>query len=132
MRWSVSLIMKNIISYIDEKYSSEVYTEIDKGIYKYGNNIVTSLCFEQEPELEEGKDSTDISQYPLEDILDKYNVYISDFYNENNAHATPKCCLEFCSSCEKNIRNLRSIIGKHVYCKTIIDDGTEYIELVIE
>lgn len=64
-------LMKNIVSYIDVKYSSEAYTEIEKGIYKCGDNTVTSLCFEQEPELDEGKDSTDISQYPLEDILDK-------------------------------------------------------------
>ena len=56
--------MKNIESYIDEKYSSEAYSEIEKGIYKCGDNTVTSLCFEQEPELDEGKDSTDISQYP--------------------------------------------------------------------
>lgn len=124
--------MKNIVSYIDVKYSSEAYSEIEKGIYKYGNNTVTSLCFEQEPELDEGKDSTDISQYPLEDILDKYNVFVSDFYKEKNAQATQKCYLEFCGKREESIRGLRSIIGKHVYCKTIKDDGSEYIELAIE
>lgn len=124
--------MKNIVSYIDEKYSSEAYSEIEKGIYKYGDNTVTSLCFEQEPELDEGKDSTDISQYPLEDILDKYNVFVSDFYKEKNAQATQKCYLEFCGKREESIRGLRSIIGKHVYCKTIKDDGSEYIELAIE
>jgi len=124
--------MKNIVSYIDEKYSSEAYSEIEKGIYKCGDNTVTSLCFEQEPELDEGKDSTDISQYPLEDILDKYNVFVSDFYKGKNAQATQKCYLEFCSKREASIRGLRSIIGKHVYCKTIIDDGSEYIELAIE
>ena len=80
--------MKNIESYIDEKYSSEAYSEIEKGIYKCGDNTVTSLCFEQEPELDEGKDSTDISQYPLEDILDKYNVFVSDFYKGKNAQAS--------------------------------------------
>lgn len=124
--------MKNIVSYIDVKYSSETYSEIEKGIYKYGDNTVTSLCFEQEPELDEGKDSTDISQYPLEDILDKYNVFVSDFYKEKNAQATQKCYLEFCGKREESIRGLRSIIGKHVYCKTIKDDGSEYIELAIE
>lgn len=124
--------MKNIVSYIDVKYSSEAYSEIEKGIYKYGDNTVTSLCFEQEPELDEGKDSTDISQYPLEDILDKYNVFVSDFYKEKNAQATQKCYLEFCGKREESIRGLRSIIGNHVYCKTIKDDGSEYIELAIE
>ena len=124
--------MKNIVSYIDVKYSSEAYSEIEKGIYKCGDNTVTSLCFEQEPELDEGKDSTDISQYPLEDILDKYNVFVSDFYKEKNAQATQKCYLEFCGKREESIRGLRSIIGKHVYCKTIKDDGSEYIELAIE
>lgn len=124
--------MKNIKDYKDVKYETEVYSEIEKGIYKSGINIVTSLCFEQEPELDEGKDSTDISQYPLEDILDEYSVYISDFYKEKNAKATKECYLEFCSQREDNIRSLRNIIGKHVYCKSKMDGGIEYIELVIE
>ena len=33
-------------------------------------------------QFQEGVDSSDISQYPLEDILDKYCCYISDFYEE--------------------------------------------------
>jgi len=124
--------MKNIISYIDAKYSSKAFSEIEPGIYKSGGSIVTSLCFEQEPELGEGIDSTDISQYPLEDILDQFSVYISDFYKEKNAQVSKDCYLEFCSKREENIRSLRSIIGKHVYCKRIFEAGTEYVELVIE
>ncbi len=124
--------MKNIRDYIAEKYSSDIYSEIEKGIYKREDSFVTSLCFEQESELDEGKDSSDISQYPLEDILDEYNVYISDFYKEKNAQATKECYLEFCSGQEANIRNLRTIIGKHVYCKNKMDAGIEYVELVIE
>lgn len=124
--------MKNIKNYIDVKYFSNEYSEIEKGIYQSGEGIVTSLCFEQEPELNEGRDSTDISQYPLEDILDEFNVYISDFYKGKNNHATKECYLEFCSRREENIRNLRTIIGKHVYYINKIDAGTEYVDLVIE
>lgn len=124
--------MKNIIDYKDEKYCSGAYEEIERGIYKTGKNIVTSLCFQQEPELDEGMDSSDISQYPLEDILDRFNVYISDFYKEKNNRKSSECYLEFCGTKLEYIRGLRTIIGKHVYCKNKVTDGTEYVELVIE
>lgn len=45
---------------------------------------MTSLSFEQEPEYGEGESSADISQYPLEDILDRYYVAVEDFYGEIN------------------------------------------------
>ena len=40
--------------------------------------------FVQEPEYDEGANPSDISQYPLEDILDKFYVSVSDFYEREN------------------------------------------------
>ena len=126
--------MKNIKNYNAKKYEDEKYTKVEDGIYKiiddwnYKDLYVTSLSFEQEPEIEEGEDASDISQYPLEDILDKYLVYISDFYEDLNKENSKTCYQEFASSNLENIKNLREIINKHVYNKE--EEGK--IKLVIE
>lgn len=124
--------MKNICNYKASKYISPKFIEVEPNIYKYEGGIVTSLCFEQEPELKEGVWASSISQYPLENILDYFSVHISDFYSNLNAGKHKQCILEFCGENIELIKNLRTIIGKHVYCKTILDFGTEYIELAIE
>ena len=124
--------MKNICNYTPSKYLSPAFTEVEPDIYKCENGYVTSLCFEQEPELDEGSFADCISQYPLEDILDRFFVYVSDFYRDINTCESVQCYLEFCGKSVKSIRDLRTIIGKHVYNKTIVDSGTEYIDLVIE
>ncbi len=124
--------MKNIINFNAEKYKNKGYIEQEEGIYKVDDKFVTSLSFEQEPKLDEGDSSANISQYPLEDILDKFYVYISDFYNELNENSHIICYQEFASDDIEDIKNLRSIIGKHVYNKSKIVDGTAYVELIIE
>ncbi len=90
---------------------------------------VTSLMFEPEPEFNENKPSDKIiSQYPLEDILDKFSCWCKDFYEEENASDLNNSYQEFASDNIENIRNLRTIIGKHVYNKE--EDG--YVKLIIE
>ena len=70
--------MKDIKNYNAEKYDEKKsdYKEIEEGIFELierGKKIyVTSLSFIQEPEFGEGGSSSDISQYPVEDILDKF------------------------------------------------------------
>lgn len=126
--------MKNIKNYNAKKYEEEKYTKVEEGIYKilddwnHKDLYVTSLSFEQEPELEEGEDASYISQYPLEDILDKYLVYISDFYEDLNKEDSKTCYQEFASSNLDDIKGLREIINKHVYNKE--EDGK--IKLIIE
>ncbi len=78
---------------------------------------VTSFIFEQEPEFGEGKSPLDISQFPLEDILDHFGVYVSDFYYDLNGSSQKECYQEFGSSKIDNLKELRKIIGKHVYVK---------------
>lgn len=110
--------MKNIASYVAGKYKdNDGYKLAEEGIYFIHDGYVTSLVFEQEPELGEGDKPSNISQYPLEDILDKYLVYVSDFYEELNAKSEKLCYLEFTSDSESidDVKALREIIGKHVY-----------------
>ena len=124
--------MKNIKNFKASKYAAPLYAEMEPDIYKCESGYVTSLCFEQEPEYDEGSSADSISQYPLEDILDRFLVHVSDFYAELNVPESDLCYLEFCGKTITSIQQLRSIIGKHVYNKAIIDSGTEYIDLVIE
>ena len=136
--------MKNFKSYNAEKYSSPDYKEVEEGIYRTKNPYpigdkeiyVTSLTFEMEPDSygEEDGSPQNITQYPLEDILDEFSVYVTDFYDELNKKSESLCYQEFGSPHIEDIRNLRSIIGKRVYDVLYIDDddGEEYCSLKIE
>lgn len=72
---------------------------MEHGIYECKQEdkflYVTSLSFEQEPEYEEGESAEEISQYPLEDILDKFYCHITDFYEKLNVSGSRICYLEF-------------------------------------
>lgn len=137
--------MKNIQNYDAEKYTKtgllsvfkkSVYKKLETGIYEHKEDdeilYVTSLSFEQEPEYEEGEFADDISQYPLEDILDKFLCHISDFYEDLNVSGSKTCYLEFAAMDIEDIKELRTIIAKHVYNKDVEEDGEIYSELVIE
>ncbi len=126
--------MKNIKNYNAKKYEEPKYEKIEEGIYKIFDDwnhedlYITSLSFIQEPELKEGNSASNISQYPLEDILDKFLVHVSDSYDELNTADSEVCYQEFASPNLENIKKLRTIIDKHVYNKE--EDGK--IRLVIE
>lgn len=124
--------MKNISNCNAPKYSLVNYIDQGDNIYKINGEFVTSLRFQQEPDLGEGTSSLAISQYPLEDILDRFCVYVSDFYKMLNIKDAPLCHLEFSSTDIEDIRRLRGIIGKHVYNKTISEGGKSLMKLVVE
>ena len=91
--------------------------------------FVTSIVFEAEPEYDENEPSDPmISQYPLEDILDKYFLYVNDVYIEENAGDPVNSYVEFASEDIEDIRSALEILGKHVY--NFEEDG--YIKLKIE
>ena len=130
--------MKNITIYEAEKYQTDKYTMVKENIYKtydefmQQDSFVVSLSFEQEPEFGEGCSSSNISQYPLEDVLDKYFVAVEDFYEEINDGHSNVCVLEFSGAEIEDIENLLDIVGKHVYNKKVEKDGNTYIGLEIE
>ncbi len=130
--------MKNIRIFTTEKYATDEYTKVKANIYKTHDSLldqdayVTSISFEQEPEYGEGTDSSDISQYPLEDILDKYCVAVEDFYENLNDGSDNTCYLEFTGASMEDIENLLQIVGKHVYNRREEIDGQTYIDLIIE
>lgn len=124
--------MKEIKNFAAPKYGGTDYSLVEEGIYKTEDNgetvYVTSLSFVQEPEFGEGANAAEISQYPLEDLLDNFGCWVSDLYNDLNTENSAVCYQEFASGTAEEIRDLRSIIGKHVYMQK---DG-QYIKLCIE
>lgn len=125
--------MKDIKNYHADKYDTEDYKMLEDGIYETMDEddealYVTSLSFVQEPELSEGENAANISNYPLEDILDRFYCHISDFYEELNREDSPVCYQEFASPELVDVQNLRSIIGRHVYNK---EEG-DIVKLIIE
>ncbi|MDE7183882.1 MAG: hypothetical protein K2O40_05245, partial [Lachnospiraceae bacterium] len=125
--------MKNIQIYHPDKYLTPAYTKVGEHIYKgknpyRGNDedmYFTSLTFEQEPELGEGDSPADISQCPLEGILDMFHLCVSDFYDELNDKSECTCYQEFGGFDAESIRALLGIVGKHVYDKKFFADDLD-------
>ena len=118
--------MKNFQSYRASKYSdTQKFTEVEDGIYKTkdpygitgGDVYVTSLTFEHEPEcmFEDEASPQYIPQLPFECLLDEFGVYVTDFYDKENADSEVVCYQEFGSSKLEDIRKLRTMIGKRFY-----------------
>lgn len=124
--------MKNINSFNLNSLNNCNLKKVDESIYTNGEEYFLGLSFEQEPEFDEGSSSAEISQYPLEDILDKFGVSVYDFCEDENSNDIIQCKLVFSSKSVDRIKALKTIIGRHVYNFSIEDQGEEYIDLIIE
>lgn len=121
--------MKNFQNYKPEKYRKTDYQEIEDGIYKtkirsalgngYLDVYVTSLSFEMEPERsgEEAASPGNLTQVPMEGILDKFNLFVTDFYEQLNRTSETVCYQEFGSFNLEDIQKLRTLIGKSFYAE---------------
>lgn len=126
--------MKNFNNYKAEKYSGGGYIEVEEGIYKADDLYVTSLTFELEPNRygEDDGSPSYIPQVPIEGLLDEFNVFVTDFYEDLNNASETVCYQEFGSFDIEDIRKLRTLIGKKFYAESFEKDGEEYYKLVIE
>ena len=133
--------MKNFQNFTPEKYITSDFQKISDGIYKtkspYGSEdiFVTSLTFEMEPECygEEDASPRNITQVPIEGILDEFNLFVTDFYEQLNENSETTCYQEFGSLDLEDIKKLRTLIGKRFYAVPYTDeDGEEYYNMVIE
>lgn len=120
--------MKNIKLLILDKYNELSNYQIEKeGVYRDLNDTDSTryriaLSFE----LEDGESE----QYPLEDILDKYYLYVSSFLE--NPQKSNVLELELAGELD-DVLDVKDIIGKRVYNDTFIaDDGQTYVKLIIE
>lgn len=137
--------MKNFRNYTPEKYSSSDFQKIEEGIYRTKNPysgisdreiFVTSLSFEMESERygEEDASPRNLTQVPIEGILDEFSLFVTDFYDSLNETSETTCYQEFGSFDLSNIQKLRTLIGKRFYAVPYIDedDGEEYYNMVME
>ena len=118
------------------------FQKIEDGIYKtkspYGSKdtdiFVTSLTFEMEPDCygEEDASPRNLTQVPIEGILDEFDLFVTDFYEQLNETSEMICYQEFGSFDLENIQKLRTLIGKRFYAVPYIEDGEEYYNMVIE
>lgn len=133
--------MKNFQNFTPKKYMTSDFQKISDGIYKtkspYDSNdiFVTSLTFEMEPECygEENASPNNLTQIPIEGILDEFNLFVTDFYEQLNQSSEIICYQEFGSLDLEDIKNLRTLIGKRFYAVPYTgEDGEEYYNMVIE
>ncbi len=98
--------------------------------------FVTSLSFEMEPDQygEEDGSPRNITQVPFEALLDDFNLFVTDFYDDLNETSEKLCYQEFGSFQLEDIKKLRTLIGKRFYAVPYVDeeDGEEYYNTVIE
>lgn len=133
--------MKNFQNFTPPKYMTSDFQKISDGIYKtkspYDSNdiFVTSLTFEMEPECygEENASPSNLTQIPIEGILDEFNLFVTDFYEQLNQSSEIICYQEFGSLDLEDMKNLRTLIGKRFYAVPYTgEDGEEYYNMVIE
>lgn len=133
--------MKNFQNFTPQKYMTSDFQKISDGIYKtkspYDSNdiFVTSLTFEMEPECygEENASPSNLTQIPIEGILDEFNLFVTDFYEQLNQSSEIICYQEFGSLDLEDTKNLRTLIGKRFYAVPYTgEDGEEYYNMVIE
>ena len=122
-------IMSNITLETCEKYSNqENYKLIENGIYKDlkvedDANCRMTISYEL--------DSGD-SQYPLEDVLDKFYLHVSDFLESENDSDSNKVKQELGGTLD-DIKSAQEIIGKKIYNQDLLDeDGQVRVNLKIE
>ena len=133
--------MKNFQNFTPEKYMTSHYQKISDGIYQtkspYDSHdiFVTSLTFEMEPERygEEDASPRNLTQVPIEGILDEFNLFVTDFYDQLNENSEATCYQEFGSFDLEDIKKLRTLIGKRFYAVPYTDeDGEKYYNMVIK
>ena len=134
--------MKNFKNYTPEKYATSDFHKIEEGIYKTKGRysagdedvFVTSLTFEMEPDCygEEDASPRNLTQVPIEGLLDEFNLFVTDFYEQLNETSEAICYQEFGSFDLADIQKLRALIGKRFYAVPYIENGEEYYNMVTE
>ena len=120
--------MRNIeLLSLDKYRDAASYKLIEEGIYKDlsdtdDTNHRMAISFD----LEDGEDD----QYPLEDMLDKFYLYVSDFI-EYEDRAADRIKIELAGTPDDILKS-KTIIGKRVYNRDLVKEEQTYVELIIE
>lgn len=118
---------------LDKYRNCERYTPYDNCVYRdatggiSGRMGITSdpvYCITLYTELEDNEDT----QYPLEDLLDKYCANCTGVMEEKEEAGKRVFIFEIESENKQNIKKIAGFVGKRVYN---YEDG-DYIKLAIE
>lgn len=124
-------VMKNISLAQSAKYDNSInYRFIEDGIYEDLNDESEQkyrMLITYELELDETN-----NQYPLEDILDRYLMHVSDFLEGENDPSLNTHTLELGGYLDK-MKEAKEMMGKRVFNREFkSEDGQIRVELVIE
>ena len=124
-------VMKNITLEKCQKYeNSEQFKLIENGIYQDlsdDDDAKYRLTISYELESDDSN-----NQYPLEDVLDKYYLHVSDFLESENNKGSNKFKLELGGELE-DVKKGLEIIGKKIFNRDYKDEnGQVRVDLVIE
>ncbi len=123
-------IMKNILLEKSKKYENDdLYELVESGIYKDLTDeddakFRITIAYELESD-----DSN--NQYPLEDVLDKYYLHVSDFLESENNNESNKYKLELGGDLD-DIKKSKEIIGKRIFNRDFLDKGQVRVNLIVE
>ena len=81
---------------------------------------------------EEDASPRNLTQVPIEGLLDEFNLFVTDFYEQLNETSETICYQEFGSFDLADIQKLRALIGKRFYAVPYIENGEEYYNMVTE
>lgn len=122
-------IMTKVCLETSEKYENKNRFEmIEKGIYK---DLKEEDDAKYRMTISYQLDSED-TQYPLEDVLDKYCLHVSDFYESENSRESNKIIQELGGTLD-SIQEVQNILGKKIFNRDFIDEeGQQRVDLIIE
>jgi len=111
-----------------EKYSDQTrYKYVKDNIYEdLNDDEATKYRMTISFELESDED-----QYPLEDLLDKFYLHVTDFYEAEETAGPAVFKRELAGELEDLIK-AQTIIGKKVYNQDFLDGTTVKTRLIIE
>jgi hypothetical protein len=81
---------------------------------------------------EEDASPRNLTQVPIEGLLDEFNLFVTDFYEQLNETSETICYQEFGSFDLADIQKLRTLIGKRFYAVPYMENGKEYYNMVME
>ncbi len=123
-------IMKNISLEKCQKYeNADLYELVESGIYKDltdENDAKYRMTIAYELEFDDSN-----NQYPLDDILDKYYLHVSDFLESENNSESNKYKLELAGDLD-DIKKSREIIGKRIFNRDFLDEGQVRVNLIVQ
>lgn len=121
--------MINIQPLILDKYKNEEkYVLIEGNIYR---DLTDPGILNHRAAMTMQLEETEDSQYPLDDILTKYSLYVSDFVDDDTSLRILN--IELAGALEDLRIAISSITGKRVFNQDFVgEDGRARVRLVIE